>query len=113
MILNPWRAIRQLREENERLLAALDNPMLTGINIGNGSMDVGMKGNAAQLIAGMFLGVFEKHQDATNYLEMTFGSPQGPIVVTVIRPGGKTPDQLRREAERKLAEYESTKSCND
>ncbi|WP_326526758.1 hypothetical protein [Dokdonella sp.] len=36
--------------------------------------------------------------------KVTFGSCIGPIVVTVVRPGGKTPDQLRREAERRLAE---------
>lgn len=111
MILNPWRAIRQLREENERLLAVIDNPMLTGINIGNGTVKIGIESHhPAQLLAGMFLGIFEKHQDAKNYLEVTFNSPQGPILVTVMRPGGKTPDQLRREAELKLAEYEKAEA---
>ena len=31
-----------------------------------------------------------------------------PVLVTVMKPGGKTPDQLRREAERKLAEHLNT-----
>lgn len=104
-LLNPWRAVKQLREENERLVNAIAEPLLTGINIGNGSVDIGLNGGmATQLMAGMFLGMFEKFPDAKNYIECTFSSPQGPILVTVVRPGGRTPDQLRREAERKLAE---------
>lgn len=103
-LLNPWRTVQQLREENERLVSTIADPLLTGINIGNGSIDIGLQGGAAQLMAGMFLGMFEKHPDAKNYIECTFGSPQGNILVTVVRPGGKTPDQLRREEERKLEE---------
>jgi hypothetical protein len=107
-LLNPWRTVRQLREENERLEKAITDPLLTGIDIGNGTLDVGMEGPGPQLVAGMFLGMFEKYPDAKNYLEVTFGSRMGPILVTVMKPGGKTPDQLRREAERKLAEYLNT-----
>jgi hypothetical protein len=102
--LNPWRTIRMLRAANEQLAGAIANPTLTGIRIGNGTIGVDMDGLGPQLVAGMFVGMFEKHQDAKNYIEVTFGSCIGPIVVTVVRPGGKTPDQLRREAERRLAE---------
>jgi hypothetical protein len=104
-LLNPWRTVRQLREENERLAKTITDPLLTGINIGNGSIDVGMEGAGPQLLAGMFLGMFEKYPDAKNYIECSFGSPMGPILVTVVKPGGKTPDQLRREAEKKLADH--------
>lgn len=104
-LLNPWRTVRQLREENERLAKALTDPLLTGINMGNGTLDVGMEGPGPQLMAGMFLGMFEKYPDAKNYIEVTFGSHIGPIIVTVMKSGGKTPDQLRREAEKKLDEY--------
>ena len=104
-LLNPWRTARELREENARLARAITDPLLTGIQIGNGTLDVGMEGPGPQIVAGMFLGMFEKYPDAKNYVEVTFGSRMGPIVVTAIRPGGKTPDQLRREAERKLAEH--------
>ena len=112
-LLNPWRTVRQLREENERLAKAITDPLLTGIHMGNGSLDVGMEGPGPQLVAGMFLGMFEKYPDAKNYIEVTFGSRMGPILVTVIKPGGKTPDQLRREAERKLAEHLNTPNVAD
>lgn len=107
-LLNPWRTVRQLREENKRLANVITDPMLTGIHIGNGTLDVGMEGPGPQLMAGMFLGMFDKYPDAKNYVEVTFCSRMGPILVTVMKPGGKTPDQLRREAERKLAEHLNT-----
>lgn len=110
-LLSPWRTVRQLREENERLGKALADPLLTGIKMGNGTLDVGMEGPGPQLVAGMFLGMFEKYPDAKNYIEVTFGSRMGPILVTVMKPGGKTPDQLRREAERKLAEHLNTSNA--
>lgn len=102
-LVNPWRAAKQLREENARLTATIAEPLLTGINIGNGSIDVGMQGAGPQLMAGMFLGMLERFPDAKNYVECTLSSPLGPIVVTVMRPGGRTPHQLRMEAEAKLA----------
>ena len=37
-LLNPWRTVRQLREENERLAKAITDPLLTGIHMGNGSL---------------------------------------------------------------------------
>ena len=107
-LLNPWRTVRQLREENERLAEIITDPLLTGIHMGNGTLEIGMEGPGPQLVAGMFLGMFEKYPDAKNYIEVTFGSRMGPILVTVMKPGGKTPDQLRREAERKLDEHLNT-----
>lgn len=104
-LLNPWRTIRELRAENERLDRALSDPLLTGLHMGNGTLEIGMQGPGPQILAGMFMGMFEKYPDAKNYIEVSFGSPIGPIVVTVMKPGGKTPDQLRREAEKKLAEH--------
>lgn len=101
----PWIMIKQLREENERLIATISDPLLTGINIGNGSIDLGMEGAGPQLMAGMFLGMFERYPDAKNYIECKFSSSKGPVLVTIIRPNGKTPDQLRREAEAKLAQH--------
>lgn len=107
-LLNPWRTVRQLREENARLVAAITDPLVTGIHMGNGSLNIEMEGLGPQLVAGLFLGMFEQYPDAKNYIEITFSSRMGPILVTVIKPGGKTPDQLRREAERKLAEHLNT-----
>lgn len=103
--LNPWRRIRELREENERLAKIIGDPMLTGIQIGNGSLHVGMEGIGPGLVAGMFVGMLETYPDATNYVELKFESHIGPIVVTVMKPNGKTPHELRVEAERNLADY--------
>ena len=101
-ILAPWRIIRDLRAENERLVATITNPLLTGIQIGNGSLIMGAEGTAPALLAGMFLGMFDKHQDAKNYIELTFSSPQGDIVVTVCRPSGKRPSQIIAELKAQL-----------
>lgn len=99
---NPWCAVKQLREENEKLVSMISDPLMTGMKIGNGTLDVGIEGAGPQLMAGMFLGMFEKNPDAKNYIEASFGSRMGPILVTVIHPGCKTPHQLRREAENNL-----------
>jgi hypothetical protein len=104
-ILNPWREIRRLREDNARLMQAIADPFLTGMEIESGALEFSMKGIGPKLMAGMFMKMFEDYPDAKNYIEMTFGSPQGPILVTVVKPGGKTPDQLRCEAEEKLAKF--------
>ncbi len=82
---------------------AIANPHMTGINLGAEGLDLGMKGPGPKLIAGMFVGLLEANPEATNYLELTFDSPQGRIVVNVQRPSGKTPHQLRKEAEAELA----------
>jgi hypothetical protein len=104
-LLNPWRMVKQLREENERLCKTITDPLLTGMQIGNGTLEVGLDGAGPLLIAGMFLGMFDKYPDAKNYIELRFDSRMGPVLVTVMRPGGKTPNQLQREAEQKLAAY--------
>jgi len=104
-ILNPWREIRRLREDNARLIKAIADPFLTGMEIEGGVLELSMKGIGPKLIAGMFMKMFEDYPDARNYIEITLDSPQGQILVTVIKPGGKTPDQLRREAEEKLARF--------
>ena len=64
--LNPWRTIRILRADNERLADALANPLLTGIRIGNGTLDIGMEGVGPQFVAGLFVGMFEKYTEAKN-----------------------------------------------
>jgi hypothetical protein len=97
---------RLVDEGNQRVQDAIANPLLTGINIGNGSIDIGMEGAGPTLLAGMFLGMFEKHPDAKNYIECLMTSAKGDVIVTVRKRDGATPDFLRREAERKLAEAE-------
>jgi hypothetical protein len=97
-LFTPWLIIKDLRRANEKLVSTISDPLLTGMNIGNGTIDVGMTGPASELVAGMFLGMFNANPDARNYIQMTFSSPQGPIMVTAVRPGGMTPhDMIERE----------------
>lgn len=100
----PWREIKRLQKSNDRLYNALSNPLLTGIEINNGSLKTGFAKDQAgpKILAGMFYGMFLEHPDAINYLETTLSCPEGTILVTVQRWDGKTPHQLRTEAEQKL-----------
>ena len=98
-LLAPWRTIRRLEAQNELFSDALANPTLTGIAIHQNEATVGGAGPGPQLLAGMFLGLLQDNPKAVNYLQMTFGSPEGNILVTVHRPGGATPHNLRAMAE--------------
>ena len=103
-LLAPWRTIRRLEATVQRLEKILDDPLVAGIEIGRetASLTAGLHGSGPQLVAGMFLGLLQEHPEAVNYLEMTFGSPQGPILVTVQRPGGASPHSLRAMAEQEV-----------
>lgn len=108
-LLVPWRTIRRLERDNERLTDALSNPLLTGIEVGKGrGIEFGMEGSGPQLLAGMFLGMLEQDgKNAPNYLELSFGSPKGTILVTVMQPTGATPHQLRAQAEQRVRQLET------
>lgn len=110
-LFNPWRLVRELREEKERLLKTLADPFAMGVQMGNGTLDVHMEAPAAQVMAGMYLGMFEKSPpDNKNYIQATFSSPVGDIVVTVQHPRGKTPHQLLREAQEEIAAIKARRS---
>ena len=100
-LLAPWRTIRRLEATVQRLEQVLANPMLTGIEIGRETgLTAGMRGSGPELLAGMFLGLIEEHgKDAPNYLELSFNTPKGQVLVTVQRPGGASPHNLRAMAE--------------
>jgi hypothetical protein len=98
-LLAPWRTIRRLEQSNQRLRDAIDDPELTGIALEQGAMTLGMQGSGPRLLAGMFLGLLEESPQAINYLQLTFDSSKGPILVTVQRPGGASPHTLRAQAE--------------
>ena len=108
-LLAPWRTIRKLERENKRLSDAIANPLMTGMEIGRErGIEVGMKGSGPELLAGMFLGWLEQDgKNAPNYLEMTFESPRGRILVTVTQPNGATPHQLRQQAEQRVRQLEA------
>jgi hypothetical protein len=93
-LLAPWRTIRRLERRNKALSDALANPTLTGIAIHKQQATMGFAAPGAQMIAGMFLGLLQDNPKAVNYLELTFGSSDGNILVTVHRPGGATPHDL-------------------
>jgi hypothetical protein len=103
-LLAPWRAIRRLERRNRLLSDTLANPTLTGIAIHKQQAAMGFAAPGAQMVAGMFLGLLQDHPEAVNYLQLTFGSSEGNILVTVHRPGGATPDDLRVMAEQEARE---------
>jgi hypothetical protein len=98
-LLAPWRTIRRLERRNKLLSDALANPTLTGMAIHQNEATIGGAGPGPQLLAGMFLGLLQDNPEAVNYLQLTFGSTEGPILVTVQRPGGASPHNLRAMAE--------------
>jgi hypothetical protein len=98
-LLAPWRTIRRLERANKWLTDALANPTLTGMAIHKDNATVGGVGPGPQMLAGMFLGLLEDNPKAVNYLQITFGSSKGPILVTVQRPDGASPHDLRAMAE--------------
>jgi hypothetical protein len=108
-MLAPWREIKRLQKSNDRLYKALSEPLLTGVEINNGSLDLWFDKDqpGPKLLAGMFYGMFLEHPDAINYLETTLSCPEGQIVVTVQRWDGKTPHELRLEAENELRKLKS------
>jgi hypothetical protein len=108
-LLAPWRTIHRLEATVQRLEHVLADPMVAGIEIGKEkALKVGMTGSGPELLAGMFLGLMEeKGKDAPNYLELSFNSPRGRILVTVTQPNGATPHELRSQAEQRVRQLES------
>jgi hypothetical protein len=98
-LLAPWRTVRRLERRNKLLSDVLANPTLTGMAIHKNEATAGAAGPGPQVIAGMFLGLLQDHPEAVNYLQLTFGSSEGNIIVTVHRPDGATPHALRAQAE--------------
>lgn len=116
---NAWRYITSgaartnasLESENaalrEQLSArVMDETVVTELHLRDG-MHLGIEGGACRLLAESFAEQFVE-SGALNYLEMTLESrramPGERFVVTMQRCAGKTPHQLRAEAERELAE---------
>lgn len=109
-LLAPWRTIRRLERSNERLCNLIENPELTGIEIGreNADLTAGMRGSGPQLLAGIFLGLMEENRDrAPNFLEMRFETSKGPILVTVTQPHGATPAGLLGQAKQQIRQLEA------
>lgn len=90
--------------ENAKLRIALAEKVtsettLRDLSVGNGSINATFDGGAMHLLVDAFANQFEE-SGAANYIEMQFHSNvTGPLVVTLQRVNGKTPHQLRAEAE--------------
>ena len=76
---------------------------LTGMTVVDG-VNMGIKGLACQMLAEKFAGQFVGN-GAVNFLEVTMVSEEtGPLIVTIQRKHGKTPAQLKAEAEQQRDE---------
>lgn len=104
----------QLEQENAELRAALadklvSQTLLKRLVAENGQMKLEMEGGACRLMAEAF-GTMLQESKAANYIETLFewggveGDPKAVILVTVQRGEGKTPHQLRTEAEQERDE---------
>jgi hypothetical protein len=94
--------IARLREEVARLL----DPNIVALNVRDGGLDMALEGTSCRLFAESFASEFQRG-GGVNYLECRFTSqevmPGEAFVVTVQRVNGKTPHQLRADAESELA----------
>ena len=78
--------------------------MLTGLNVHNGSFEIGLEGDPVHIFAAVFADYF-KESPASNYIEMHLASTDpeiGELVCTLQRKEGKTPGQMKDEAEAAL-----------
>ena len=99
--------IAELEREIERLEKVINDPVLAGIEANEGGVNMMFKGAAPNILAGMFVGILDENPDAQNYITFKFFHERhGLILITVQRYSGKTPHELRKEAEAKLEEAE-------
>lgn len=72
---------------------------LQGMNVHESTLQLNITGLASQMLAHSFVGQF-KGSNATNFLELSFEHPDvGRFTVTMQKVSGKTPGQLKSEAE--------------
>ncbi|HBO5516223.1 TPA: hypothetical protein L4559_005151 [Pseudomonas aeruginosa] len=104
------------KAENEQLREMLaqkvvDSTMLCSFTARDGGVSIGLEGGACALMAQAFAKQLYE-SDVVNYIEAKFESADypglGEIVVTLKRESGKTPHQLRIEAETASEELKRT-----
>ncbi|WP_312669692.1 hypothetical protein [Stutzerimonas nitrititolerans] len=111
-LLEENKQLRQLTSEK-----VINATMLREFVARDGGLTIGLEGGACALMAQAF-GQQLYESEALNYIEASFDSPDypdlGQITVTLKREAGKTPHQLRREAEAErdalLAERDALKA---
>lgn len=109
---HPQNVERRLRDEIERLRAEVASykdamePRIRSLDAGDGGVRMDLEGGACRLLAEWLADEY-KRNSGINYIESRFTSheamPGEAFVVTVQRVNGKTPHQLRQDAERELA----------
>jgi hypothetical protein len=107
MILKEMVEMQDLHRQLQRTMDnARNNPglLLAALVFEANKDGVEIGSRAAECMGWAFEHYLSNHPEAPNYLEVTLeGGDHKPIYITIQRPGGKTPHQLRREAEGKLA----------
>lgn len=97
--------LEEAEKENIKLREALaekvtSETVLRALSVGNGSINASFEGGAVHLFVDSLANQFVE-SGAVNYLEMRFHSEAtGPLLLTLQRVNGKTPHQLRTEAEK-------------
>ena len=108
-ILCPWwiiyhqnRIIQKQKGKIDALSDVLANPSLTGLQVAQQQLQIGLKGSMCEHLAAVLGGLVSGCSDIENYLELSFTTAEGRFVVIVTKPGGGlTPHQLLKNAEDK------------
>lgn len=102
----------ELRAERDRAMEALGDDvaartMIEDLRMQGGGLEMQFSGGASGLLAQAFVDALDAYA-AANYLEVSFDSAKhGRIVVTTQKVAGKTPHQLRKEAEQERDELQA------
>ena len=99
---NAWQNLATQRQtETEAALAR--SPLIETLSINQGEMTATIRSEAVQALANILAGWFDDH-GGVNYVEVQLTNKElGPLLMTVQRLDGKTPHQLRTEAEQRMA----------
>ena len=111
-VLRKFKYVQELESDYDEIYNKLQLALSGDITLETMRVDSkGMSASISTKMAGYMAGIFKdtlNEMDAENYIEMQFMDPESqlPITVTIKRHDGKTPHQLRIEAEEKLKKLE-------
>lgn len=105
-------ALEFINDENGKLRrgvadSAVAATLLTEMSLNKGGLTLQLEGGMCQLMANTFAQQF-REQGGVNYLEMGFTANDGlRLIVTMQKVNGKTPAQLRNEADQRAAQSQA------